>query len=217
MVQISAQTAQLQRPWPHIKAASLLEQPHPSRLTPIPRQCLPLWCRLSLSHSHPTPKFSHHHHHPPPRGGSKGTKSHQSRAQFCRRAFFYQEVSYQTRLWSCSITTSLLPGSSSCFPAVRAEPNPSKSLLSRCLQGLSSAHQHHSLQVLLLGSSPGSCWHLLQGGGQQHPGCQNSPQEKGKKNLTSPSMDHHLQHISQSGSLGMGNKTAARTPPAPQL
>lgn len=51
--------------------------------------------------------------------------------------------------------------------------------------------------LLLLGSSPGSCWHLLQGGGQQHPGCQNPPQEKGKKkksnlSLHGPSPPAHL-------------------------
>lgn len=76
MVQISAQTAQLD-----IKAASLLV--HPSRLTPIPRQCLPLWRRLSLSHSHPTPKIQ-----PPSPPSSWHTKSQQGCARFCRRACY---------------------------------------------------------------------------------------------------------------------------------
>lgn len=86
---------------------------------------------------------------------------------------WHQEVSYQTRLRSCSITTSLEPGSVSCLPVISAN----KPLLSRCLQGLSSApllHTSitsgpafavHQLQVKL---APASLLH--QGGGQQHPG-----------------------------------------------
>lgn len=91
MVQISAQTAQLQRPWPDRKAASVLEQPvHPGRLTLIPRQCLPLWCSLSLGQC---PTVSLPQNSPVTiiiillRGSSKRTKSQQGCAQFCRRAF----------------------------------------------------------------------------------------------------------------------------------
>lgn len=72
-----------------------------------------------------------------------------------------QEVSYRTRLWSCSITTSLQPGSSGCFPGVRAEPNPQKPLLSRCLQGLGSAQCCTPASPQVLWSSSRSGWHLL--------------------------------------------------------
>lgn len=88
MVQISVQTAQLHRPWLDIKAASLLEQPaHPSRLTPIPRQCLPLWCRLSLGEP-PTVILPQNSPAAIPTRGSKRAASQKGCARFCRHAFF---------------------------------------------------------------------------------------------------------------------------------
>lgn len=69
MVQISAQTAQLQRPWLDIKAASLLGQPSASLQADTDPEAMPppLVQAQPLSQSS-SPKFSHHHHHHPPEG-----------------------------------------------------------------------------------------------------------------------------------------------------